>query len=102
MITERLAGRFDSLFFSRGTMTLPALSMQHYRLFMERSVGPMQKLVESLAANPEKLASFRAEFEELALPYYRENEIHQDYLMTLAKARIVKILARFASYCCRL
>ncbi|MBV9744554.1 MAG: hypothetical protein JO099_12390 [Acidobacteriia bacterium] len=46
----------------------------------------MQKLVEALAASPEKLASIRAEFEELAKPYYQDNEIQQDYLLTLAKA----------------
>jgi SAM-dependent methyltransferase len=86
VITERLAGRFDSLLFSRGMMTFPALSMEHYRMFMERSVGPLQKLVESLAGDPEKLASVRAEFDELVQPYYWENEIHQDYLMTLARA----------------
>jgi len=86
VIAERLATRFDRLFFRRGMMTFPALSMEHYRLFMESSVGPMQKLVEALAASPEKLASIRAEFEELAKPYYQDNEIQQDYLLTLAKA----------------
>jgi len=86
VITERLAGRFHPLFFSRGMMAFPALSMEHYRLFMEKSVGPIQKLLESLSTDPEQLASIRAEFEELAQPYYWDNEIHQDYLMTLAKA----------------
>ena len=33
-------------------MKFSALSIPHFRLFMERSVGPMQKLVESLAADP--------------------------------------------------
>jgi SAM-dependent methyltransferase len=86
VITERLAGRFETPFFARGMMTFPALSIQHYRLFMEKSVGSLQKLIEGLAADQEKLAAIRAEFEELAQPYYRENQIHQDYLMTLAKA----------------
>ncbi len=86
IITERLAGRFDNLFFSRGVMTFPALSLQHYRFFMEKSVGPIQKLIEGLQGDPERLASIRAEFEALAQPYYRENEIHQDYLMTRAHA----------------
>jgi SAM-dependent methyltransferase len=86
VVAERLAGRFDSLFFSRGEMVFPALSLEHYRLFMEKSVGPMQKLVESFAMDPGKLALIRAGFEDLARPYYRENEIHQDYLMALAKA----------------
>jgi hypothetical protein len=43
-------------------------------------------LVESLAADPKRLAAFRAEFEALIQPYDRENEVHQDFLMTLAKA----------------
>ncbi len=67
-------------------MTFPALSIEHYRLFMERSVGPMQKLVESLSNNPNQLAGIRAEFDALAQPYYWDNEVHQDYILTRAKA----------------
>jgi hypothetical protein len=46
-------------------MAFPALSPEHYRLFMECSVGPMQKLVESLAAEPQKLAALCAKFDTL-------------------------------------
>ena len=87
LITERLAPHFESPHFARGTMLFPALSLAHYRLFMERSVGPMQKLVESLSAEPEKLAAIRAEFEALAQSYYSDNVVHQDYILTRAKAR---------------
>jgi SAM-dependent methyltransferase len=87
LITERLGARFDTPFFARATMTFPALSLAHYRLFMERSVGPMQKLVESLAGDPGKLAALRAEFEALAQPYYWDNLVHMDYLLTRAQAR---------------
>jgi len=86
VIAERLTGRFEIPFFARGTMSVPALSVEHYRLFMESSVGPIQKLVENLAADPKRLAAIRAEFEALIRPYYQENEVHQDFLMTLAKA----------------
>lgn len=86
VIRERLSGHFDGPFFSRGMITIPALSIEHFRLFIESSVGPMQRLVESLAADPQKLAAIRAEFEGLAQPYYEENEIRQDYLMTFARA----------------
>lgn len=71
----------------RGIMRVPALSIEHYRLFMEKSVGPMQKLVEGLATNPEKLSAIRAEFDSIALPYYWDNMVHQDYLLTSAAAR---------------
>lgn len=87
LIAERLAAHFEPPFFARGTMNFPALSLAHYRVFMERCVGPMQKLIESLASEPEKLAEVRADFDALALPYYAENVVHQDYILTRAKAR---------------
>jgi SAM-dependent methyltransferase len=86
-ITERLAAGFEPPFFARGTMTFPALSVAHYRLFMEKSVGPMQKLVESLSADPQKLSAIRAEFDALMQPYYADNLVHQDYILTRANAR---------------
>jgi hypothetical protein len=53
---------------------------------MERSVGPMQKLIEGAAKDPQRLAALRAEFETLAAPYYFGNMIRQEYLLTRAKA----------------
>jgi hypothetical protein len=47
-------------------------------------VGPMQKLVESLAFDQERLAAVRAEFDALVQPYYTNNIMHQDYLLTRA------------------
>ena len=46
---ERLAAGFQTPFFERGIMVIPALSLQHFRLFSERSISPLEKLVESLA-----------------------------------------------------
>src|SRR3954471_22215637 len=43
-VAERRAAGFEPPFFSRGVMVFPALSLEHFREFMERSVGPMQKL----------------------------------------------------------
>jgi SAM-dependent methyltransferase len=87
IIAERLGARFDAPFFARGTMEFPALSLAHFRAFMERSVGPMQKLVERLADDPGRLKAVRAEFESLAAPYYVDNVVHQSYLLTRAQAR---------------
>ena len=61
IVVERLGDKFAPPFFERGVMKFSALSIPHFRLFMERSVGPMQKLVESLAAEPQSLERFRAE-----------------------------------------
>jgi len=86
-VAHRLDTGFDAPFFERGTMNFPALSVEHYRFFMERSVGPMQKLVEGLAGEPDRLAALRAEFDDLIGPYYFDNVVHQDYLLTRARAR---------------
>jgi SAM-dependent methyltransferase len=85
-ISERLANSFGAPFFDRGTMSLPALSLQHYRLFMERSVGPMRKLVEGLSGDSGKLSAVRAEFEALIEPYFALNVVKQDYLLARAIA----------------
>jgi hypothetical protein len=68
-------------------MAFPALSLAHYRMFMERSVGPMQKLVESAAADPQRLGALRAEFDALVGEYHVDNVVRQDYLLTRAQAR---------------
>lgn len=86
IVTERLAKGFDAPFFDRGVMKISALSLPHFRETMERSVGPMQTLVERLANDPERLQQVRHEFEELARPYYRNNQVHQSYLLTRARA----------------
>lgn len=87
VITERLAAGFEAPFFERGTMRWPALSPEHYRLFMETSVGPIQRLVEGLTGDPRKLAAVRAECDALMRPYYSDNMVHQDYILTRANAR---------------
>lgn len=87
IIAERLGALFETPFFARGTMLVPALSLPHLREFMERSVGPMRKLVEAAANEPQRLAALRVEFETLAEPYFWANLVHQDYLLTRAKAR---------------
>ena len=86
-IAERLAPHFETPFFARGVMTIPALSLSHFRLFMETSVGPMRKLVEGAAGDPTRLAALRAEFEAIAEPYFVDNVVRQDYIHTRATAR---------------
>jgi ubiquinone/menaquinone biosynthesis C-methylase UbiE len=86
-ITERLAPHFDAPFFQRGIMHAQTLSPAHYRVFMEQSVGPIQKLVESLANDPPKLAQLRAEYEALVSQYFEDNVVRMEYLFTKATAR---------------
>jgi hypothetical protein len=87
VISERLTGAFGEPFFERGTMLYPALSLAHYRVFIEASIGPMRKVIEGLADAPDRLARVRAEFEALVTPYYVDNQVQQSYLLTRAPVR---------------
>ena len=87
IVAERLAPYFGAPFFERGVMMSPALSQAHYRFFMETSVGPLQKLVESAADDPARLAGLRQEFDAIVAPYYRENVVSHSYLLTRAEVK---------------
>ncbi|MGB8910167.1 MAG: class I SAM-dependent methyltransferase [Candidatus Cybelea sp.] len=87
VIEERLAPHFQKLEFERGVMSIPALSLAHYRSFIESSVGPMQKLVEGLADSPDRLEALRREFEAISEPYYAGNVVTHEYVLTRATAR---------------
>ena len=85
VVKERLGGWVKDLFFTRASMWVPVLSVQHHRANVERTVGPLVKLVEMLGAgDPGRLAQLRAEFEALAAEYVDDNLLRQDYLMTRA------------------
>jgi hypothetical protein len=84
VITERLGAGVRDLFFQRGIMAFPALSPQHYRKSMELTVGPIMKVVQSLASDAARLAEFRRELEALAARYIVDNVLRQDYLLTRA------------------
>lgn len=87
VVTERLSKGFGAPFFERGIMKVPALSLPHLWQFMSASIGPLQKIVERLANEPEKLGAIRQEMIELAEPYFSNNIMHQDYLLTRAQTR---------------
>lgn len=86
-VAERLGTQFIEPAFEHGIMQFPALSLEHYRRFIEHSIGPMQKLVAALSEDARKLSAFRAAFDTMVAPYYAENIVRQDYLLTRALAR---------------
>ena len=52
---------------------------------MERNIGPITKLVETLeVTDVATLAAFRQELEHLAAFYFADNHLRQDYLLTRA------------------
>ncbi len=85
IVKERLGSSVTNLHFTRRTMFFQILSPQHYRLFMEKNVGPIYKLTQALEkADPKKLAQFRQECDTLTALYFEDNRVRQDYLLTRA------------------
>ncbi len=85
IVRERLGSAVKAILFDRACMLFPALSVQNYRDHIERTAGPMLKLVESLGTfDPARLAQFRREYDALIEPYFEDNVVRQDYLITRA------------------
>jgi SAM-dependent methyltransferase len=83
-IRERLGSRVRDLVFERELMAQPSLSPQHTRVLQEATIGPLAKLVASMANDPQRLAMFRAEYEELIGKYFDGNSVRQHFLMARA------------------
>jgi SAM-dependent methyltransferase len=84
VVRQRLEGRVTNLRFDSRTMWLPALSVTHIRLFTEANAGPVSRLVDMMAGEPDRLAQFRSEFDALVADYFHDNRLRQDYLMSRA------------------
>jgi len=82
---QRLGAAVKNVVFDRGCMLSPALSLQHFRLNIESTAGPVVKLVAQLSASdPERLRKFRQEFDSIVATYFRDNVVRQDFLLTRA------------------
>src|SRR6266516_2038563 len=85
VVRERLGNAVKDLRFDRATMRVPALSLQHNRTAMEKTAGPILKLVESLTStDPARLETYRREFEATIADYFEDNVVRQDSLITQA------------------
>lgn len=84
VVRERLGSGVRDLFFERGVMMFPALSPQHYRATIEKTSGPVIKLVQRLQNDRATLDAFREELEALVEEYLADNVVRHDYLLTRA------------------
>jgi SAM-dependent methyltransferase len=87
IVRERLGKAVSNIVFDRDRNRFPALSLANYREVIERTAGPMLKLVEMLSSDPARLAQFRREYDALIAPYFEDNVVRQDYLLTRAIKR---------------
>jgi SAM-dependent methyltransferase len=85
VVRQRLGSAARDLDFDRGVMQFPILSPKHYVANMETNVGPVIKLVAQLKeSEPQRLATFRRELEALSSESFRDNAMHQHFLMSRA------------------
>ena len=85
-IQQQLGKAVDHIAFDRKDILVPALSPQHFRAGVERSAGPIIKMIEMLAAtSPDRLHEFRTEFDGIVGEYMQDNVVRQGYLMTRAR-----------------
>lgn len=83
-ILERLGDQVKDVVFERGLAVTPALSPQHFRLFMEANAAPLVRLVEGAKDDPDRLSTFRAELDGLIAIFLQDNQLHQHFLCTRA------------------
>jgi len=83
-VRARLGDRVRDLYFERGALEGPALSVQHNRLEMEAILAPFRALVHELRDKPDQLAKVRAEVDAGLAPYFQDNFLRNDYLITRA------------------
>jgi SAM-dependent methyltransferase len=85
VVRERLGNAVKALTFERDIMMVQTLSVAHARVFFEKNIGPLTKLVERLSASDApKLAELRRELEDAAVPYFGDNYLRQGFLMSRA------------------
>ena len=71
--------------FETHSILSPALSPLHFRVGVERTAGPIHKLIDRLSAtNSDALPEFRQEFDAIVGEYLRDNIVQQNYLLTRA------------------
>jgi ubiquinone/menaquinone biosynthesis C-methylase UbiE len=84
IVRDRLGPAVRDLVFDRGVMRFPALSPAHFRVFYEVNAAPFLRVVQTFQSDPERLATFRRELEEIVSQFFEDNVVRQDYLMTRA------------------
>ncbi|MGI0149306.1 MAG: class I SAM-dependent methyltransferase [Thermoplasmata archaeon] len=84
VVLQRLGNAVREVTFDRSTQLTPALSPQHYRHLVEKSGGPVVRLVQALKDDPARLAEFRREYDEIVGQYFDRNVVRQDFLATRA------------------
>ncbi|MDG1936116.1 MAG: class I SAM-dependent methyltransferase [Paracoccaceae bacterium] len=85
IIYERLGSSVSKITFDRDKLVMPGLSVQHVRTVFETTAGPLKKMVQAFASEPNKLTNLRDEIDNAISNYFEDNFLRMDYLMTRAR-----------------
>jgi SAM-dependent methyltransferase len=84
MSARLLAAKFKGPLFDTGTIQIPTMSVDHYRLLIERSISSVRRLVYVLKSDPKQLKNLRQELNAIIDLYYVDNAICQNYILSWA------------------
>jgi SAM-dependent methyltransferase len=87
IVRQRLGAAVTDVAFDWGRMTVPALSPQHYRAWLELHSVSITKVIAALATDSKRLDRFRSEVDSLIAECHYDNLVHQSFLMTRALKR---------------
>jgi SAM-dependent methyltransferase len=93
IVRARLGDAVKDLRFDRGVAVAPTLSPLHTLAFLETTFGPLTKLLAAMQAQPERVASIRAEVLGLVTQVFAGNAMRQQFLMTRASKKTTEVTA---------
>ena len=82
VVRQRLGPDVEGLVFERGAVRFYALSPTHYWHVFSTYYGPTIRAIETVG--PEGVDALARDFIAAMIPYWKDNAVHQDYLLTRA------------------
>jgi ubiquinone/menaquinone biosynthesis C-methylase UbiE len=76
-------GTIEDIHFERGVVKIPVLSPNHYWKTMSTKSGPVIHAIQ-IIKEPSKIGALKKVVLEAIAPYYKDNELKLDYLITKA------------------
>jgi SAM-dependent methyltransferase len=81
-VRERLGNGVKDLHFERGVVSVPLLSPNHFWQLFSTKYGPMIRAIQALESA--KVESLQHDLIQAIAPYFYENVLRWDYLLTMA------------------
>ena len=85
VVQERLGDAVEGLVFERGAVRFHVLSPHHYWTIFSRHFGPTVRAIEAIG--PDRVVALSRDYVNAILPYFRDNTVFMDYLLTRAIKR---------------